>query len=151
MKIEELLELEEGYSATAYYCGSGYPTIGIGKRIGPKGAALSNYQFKVSKSLAVAWLIDELIDIEIALCKLDWFNSLNEDRKMIIKSMTYQLGFDGLLKFKGMISAIKRNDFGSASAEMIDSLWFSQTENRAKRHAIVMLTGHDYSSYNIAS
>ena len=148
MKIEELLDFEEGYSAVAYYCSAGYPTIGIGKKIGPKNAPLSNYQFEVSRSLAKAWLIDELIDVEIALNKLDWFHSLNEDRKVIIKSMAYQLGVTGLLKFKATISAIKASDFDLASAEMMDSLWREKTENRAKRHALVMLTGDIKSAYS---
>lgn len=38
--IIQLIQIEEGYREKAYYCSEGYPTIGTGHKIGPKGAPL---------------------------------------------------------------------------------------------------------------
>lgn len=141
MNIAQVLEREEGCRESAYYCTSGYPTIGIGKRIGPKNAPLEMYDFTVSKSLAQAWLIDELIGIEQELYGLDWFINLNKDRKTIITSMAYQLGCNGLLKFKRMIAAIELEDWQGVAIEAIDSKWHKQTMERADRHIQVLLEG----------
>ncbi len=107
MNIHQLLELEEGYRAKAYYCSEMYPTIGIGTKIGPKGSNLRHYDFTVSRDVAMALLEDELKGIYKALDKLEWFNSLSDDRKTIIESMCYQLGVSGVMKFKKNDSGIK--------------------------------------------
>jgi lysozyme len=140
MNIAQLLEMEEGYSESAYYCSEKYPTIGIGKRIGPKNAPLSMYEFKVSRSFAQAWLLDELINIEAELSKSDWFCSIVGDRRIIIIAMAYQLGVNGLLKFKKMITAISICDWVTAANEAKDSRWYKQTTARADRCIKVMLT-----------
>ena len=67
--VQFVLNYEEGFSAKPYYCSAGYPTIGIGQRIGPKGAPLKLYEFTVSKSLAAVWLAEKvketLADFEV--------------------------------------------------------------------------------------
>ena len=138
MNIQQLLEFEEGYRAEAYYCSEGYPTIGIGTKIGPKGSSLRHYDFKVSKSLAYAWLMDELVSIEAELSKLDWFCAITGDKRTVLISMAYQLGVSGLLKFKNMIAAIKADDWDLAALEAIDSRWYNQTTQRAVRHAKIL-------------
>ena len=40
--ITSLLQYEEGFREKPYVCSEGYPTVGTGIRIGPKGAAPSN-------------------------------------------------------------------------------------------------------------
>ena len=141
MNINRLLEIEEGYRAKPYLDSLGFPTVGIGKRIGPKGADLSNYQFTVSKSIAYAWLEEEVEIVEHALNSYRWFNKLDDDRKTILLSMGYQLGVAGLLGFKRMIEAIEIEDWEWAAYEAKDSLWYKQTAHRAARHVAVML-GH---------
>ena len=145
MDIISLLNREEGYSEKPYYCSAGYPTIGIGKRIGPKGAPLSQYQFTVSKQLAAVWLSEELqqkvadmsahanITAAMAVC--------NDARKAILISMAYQMGADGLAKFTNTLKAISEKRWSDAKSGMMNSAWAKQTPNRANRHATQMLTG----------
>lgn len=136
--IHNLLEYEEGYREKPYLCSEGYPTIGIGKRIGKKGDNLNHFDFTCPKPVAYAWLDEELKEIVKALNKLYWFNELSDDRRCIIVSMAYQMGIKGLFKFKGMIRAIESKDFNMAAVEALDSLWAKQTPNRANRHAEVL-------------
>ena len=47
--------------------------------------------------------------------------------------MAFQLGIDGLLKFKNTLNLIEAGDYETASKEMLNSLWAKQTPERAKR------------------
>ena len=55
--------------------------------------------------------------------------------------MAYQIGVNGLLKFKKMISAIEFGDWEEAERQALDSKWAKQTPARAHRHAKVIRTG----------
>ena len=138
----KLLEYEEGYRSQAYYCSEGYPTIGIGKKIGSHKQPLSDFALiDVPKSVAYAWLEYDL-QTTIKQCQtFKWFNALNQARKDIIVSMCYQLGFDGFCKFKKAIKHIENRDFSLAAQEMLDSRWARQTPERAHRHSKVMAVG----------
>ena len=143
--IISLLNYEEGFSEKPYYCSAGYPTIGIGKRIGPKGAPLSQYQFTVSKQLAAVWLSEELqqkvTDMSAHANITSAMAACNDARKAILISMAYQMGADGLAKFANTLKAVAEQRWGDAANGMLNSSWAKQTPNRAKRHAKQMLTG----------
>ena len=151
MNIINLLNYEEGYSETPYYCSAGYPTIGIGQRIGPKGAPLKLYEFTVSKSLAAVWLAEKvketLADMDKYLNISAAMNACNEPRQAILISMAYQMGAEGLSKFTSTLKAIANQRWHDAQSGMLASKWARQTPNRAQRHAIQMLTGSWYPEY----
>jgi len=142
IKLFDLLKFEEGYRSHPYHCSEGYPTIGIGTKIGPKGASLDKYTFNVSEKAAKAMLDDDVLFIIKTLVNCKWYVGLNEDRQTIIKSMAYQIGLFGIVKFKNMIAALESNDWQRAHDEALDSLWARQTPERARRHAKVLLTGN---------
>ena len=138
MNVEELLDFEEGFSAKPYIDSLGYPTIGNGTLIGPKGAPLSCYTLEVSREVAHLLLKDMMsINLE-KLRQLYWYENLDEDKQMIIQSMAYQLGMSGLLKFKNMIKALTDKNYSESEKQALDSLWAKQTPARAKRHATVL-------------
>lgn len=139
--ITKILKFEEGYRSNAYYCSEGYPTIGIGKKMGDKHVPLSSYQFTVSEQVAKLWLSEEVSQIIDQLNDHPFYVSLDETRKLIMESMAYQLGINGLLKFKKMIAALESKDWQLAHDEGLDSLWSNQTPKRANRHMDVILSG----------
>ena len=59
-------------------------------------------------------------------------------RRAVLLSMAYQMGVDGLMKFKNMWAAINRQDWDDAADQMLDSKWARQTPERAGRHARIM-------------
>ena len=143
--IISMLNYEEGFSAKPYYCSAGYPTIGIGQRIGPKGAPLKLYEFTVSKSLAAIWLAEK---VKETLADMDKYPNIraamavcNEPRQAILISMAYQIGADGLSKFTNTLKYVATQNWHAAQAGMLASKWAKQTPNRTNRHAIQMLTG----------
>lgn len=149
--IISLLNHEEGFSAKPYYCSAGYPTIGIGQRIGPKGAPLKLYEFTVSKSLAAIWLAEK---VKETLADMDKYENIraamaacNEPRQAILISMAYQMGSEGLSKFTSTLKSVAAKEWHAAQSGMLASLWARQTPNRANRHAIQMLNGSWYPDY----
>ena len=149
--IISLLNYEEGFSAKPYYCSAGYPTIGIGQRIGPKGAPLNLYEFTVSKPLAAVWLAEK---VKETLDDMDNYANIraameacNEPRKAVLISMAYQMGAEGLSKFTNTLKAVAEQRWSDAQAGMTASKWARQTPNRANRHAIQMLTGVWHQEY----
>ncbi|MNR52556.1 hypothetical protein D3C85_1724170 [compost metagenome] len=55
--------------------------------------------------------------------------------------MAFNLGVEGLLKFKNTLRLVEIGDYKSASVEMLNSAWARQVGNRAKRLSKQMLTG----------
>lgn len=151
-EINPLLRQEEGVRYSPYIDSLGYPTTGIGFKLGPQGAPLSHYTFTLSDNTINAWLDDNVQGVqadmmqnsEIAIA----LNHCNQPRKDILTSMAYQMGVNGLGNFHHMLSAITAEDWDDASAQMLDSTWAKQTPDRAKRHAAVMQSGQWSPTYN---
>ena len=141
--IYKLLGFEEGMETKVYRCSEGYPTIGKGTKIGPKGAPLEYYTFTVSEKVADAMMEEKISRITRILLRENFYCRLNEDRQIIIQSMAYQMGVSGVAKFENMIKALSLKGWQRAHDEALDSLWAKiQTPERAKRHAKVLLTGN---------
>lgn len=149
-QIVEILNYEEGYKETPYRDTEGYPTVAGGIKIGPKGASLENYTFRVPRQVGDVWMqttVDSMVtqmntrpSIYAALKKC------NPARADVLYSMCYQMGPDGLAAFKNTLSMIASENFSGAANGMLDSLWARQTPKRAQRQADVMRTG-TYDAY----
>jgi lysozyme len=143
--IIELLRQEEGVRYSPYLDSLGYPTIGVGFKLGPQGASLRDYTFTLSNNTINTWL-DELVtavyarmmqnsEINFAL------GHCNSARQDILISMAYQMGVAGLGGFHQMLSAIIAEEWETAASQMMSSCWAKQTPSRAQRHRDVMLSG----------
>lgn len=144
-QIIPILNYEEGYRARAYLDSEGYPTIGVGFLIGPKGAAISNYSFTLSKNVSDVWL-QEMVDAKTAEMRASpaitaALRQCNPARSDILISMAYQMGTQGLAGFKNTLDMIAAGNFTGAASGMMNSRWARQTPNRARRHSDVMRTG----------
>jgi len=149
-QIIPLLNFEEGYREKPYIDSEGYPTVACGIKIGPKGAALSNYTFTVPRNVGDVWL-ESFVNTTIVKMNtnpaiVSALKACNGPRRDILISMAYQMGVNGLAEFKNTLAMIADGNFSGAANGMLTSLWAKQTPNRAKRHAEVMRTG-DMKSY----
>ena len=63
--------------------------------------------------------------------------TISEDAKIIIIEMIFQLGGNGVSKFRKMWQALQQDppDYAEASVQMLDSRWAKQTPNRANEMA----------------
>lgn len=144
-QIIAILNFEEGFKSTPYIDTEGYPTVGTGFKIGPKGAPLSNYTFMLPKEVSDVWL-QSLVDTTVAKMNgtpsiLAALKQCNAPRRDVLVSMAYQMGVNGLAAFKNTLAMVEAGNFTGASSGMLASLWAKQTPKRAARHAEVMRTG----------
>lgn len=143
--ITSLLQYEEGFREKPYLCSEGYPTVGTGIRIGPKGADLKNYEFTVPREVDAVWLQYKLNECMRSMLSNERIskaiNVLDEARTAVLVSMAYQMGVAGLAQFKNTLYLVETKQFEEAATAMLDSRWARQTPNRAKRHAEQMRTG----------
>ena len=148
-QIIPLLNFEEGFRARPYIDTEGYPTVGVGFLIGPKGAAVRNYTFSLSKNVSDVWL-QEIVDARLKDMQSNpsiaaALKQCNPARADVLQSMAYQMGINGLAAFKNTLAMVAAGNFAGAAAGMLNSKWATQTPKRAQRHAEVMRTG----SYDI--
>jgi len=139
-EIVSILKEEEGFRSEPYIDTEGYPTIGYGLKIGDKGQPIEHFKlFKMSSDVGLLYLREEVLSLYERLSgTFRWFQTLNNERQVVITCMAYQLGVSGLSKFKNMAKAIENGDWGEAASQMLDSRWCEQTPNRVKRMATIM-------------
>jgi len=118
---------DEGLRLKPYKCTAGKWTIGVGRNLDAKG---------ISEAEAMLMLDNDIRDAKANVRQLiRTFDLLSDDRKIVLVSMVFQMGKNGVSKFTGMIKAIEMKEFGIAANE---SRWARQTPNRAKRLAEMM-------------
>lgn len=143
----ERLEFHEGYRANKYICTGGKTTQGIGHNL--DNNPLNETEKIIIKDLN-HWTRAEarfVLSNDIEKCKLllnnmvRGFNKLDDERQYALVDMCFQLGINGLLKFKKMLKAIEVGDFEEASKQCLDSSYAKQTPSRANRIARLIKTG----------
>ena len=158
-----MLKFDEGCKNTVYWDTEGYPTIGIGHLIIKKEtrdpvliySELDKQTGTTERILSpetILKLFKQDIDKlrkEIAKNKFlyDVYITLDDVRKSAIENMCFQLGVNGVSKFKNMINSLSKKDYSSAYNHGLDSSWYKQTPNRALRVMTTLKYG-DYRSYN---
>ena len=134
--IQRLLRRDEGFRRAAYYDHLGFLTIGIGRLIDARrGGGITEEE--------ALYLLDN--DIRSRLSALDaeipWWKNLDEVRRAVLLSMSFQLGVDGLLSFRATLRAVREKRYGDAADLMLLSKWAQQTPLRAHRLSDAMRSG----------
>ncbi len=70
-------------------------------------------------------------------------DKLNPVRRRVICNMIFNMGLSGVLGFKKMWKAIKKEDWDKAKTEMLDSTWSQQVGRRAFELANLMRKGEE--------
>jgi lysozyme len=121
--LKEQLIRHEGLRLTVYDCPAGYKTIGVGRNIEQKGITEDEALYLLEND--IKYFTRQLED------NLIGFQDLSEDKKAVLVNMAFNLGVNGLLKFKNMLAAITEERWEDASSEMLNSRWADQVGNRA--------------------
>ena len=129
--IDDLIN-DEGIRLKAYRCTAGKLTIGIGRNLDDKGLSIQEIMYLCKND------INEILP---QLQKLPFWNELNSARQEVLANMAFNLGVEGLLKFKKTIDLISKKEYEKASAEMLRSKWANQVGKRALRLSKVMRSG----------
>ena len=134
-RLRKQLEIDEGVKYEIYNDHLGYPTFGIGHLVrsdDPEHG--SPVGTEVSKD-RVAEAFDSDIESVLSDCRILYpdIDDLPEEAQQIIANMMFNLGRPRLSKFKGMKRGVDARDWNVAADEMVDSAWYRQVPNRAKR------------------
>ena len=140
--MNELI-MDEGYKAEVYLDHLGYPTFGVGHLIletdEEHGAEVGTH---VSEERVKECLNQ---DIDIVCTELDknlsWWSELDDVRQRVMANMCFNLGYPRFSKFKKFLTAMHKQDFETASVEMMDSRWATQVGARAERLQFKVLNG----------
>ena len=130
-QLIETIKKHEGFSSIPYTDSKGYPTIGYGTKLG------------ISKEEA-EWLLKHrlkgmVLKVDYRL-KLEDIN-VSDNVKQALYNMAYNLGVDGLFKFKKMLQALKYKNYELASKEALDSKWAKEVGSRAIEIADIIKKG----------
>ena len=129
-ELKKRIKKNEGFSLKPYKDQLGYLTIGYGHLILPNETYLLKNK---TNKLQLNSIFDQ--DFERALGDYKRFikqKHHNKKDKELLIEMTYQMGAKRVLKFKKLISNMKKNKRHLVCFEMMDSLWYTQTPNRVK-------------------
>jgi lysozyme len=114
----------------------GYPTIGFGFCVSEdRGAELPG-------RIGEDWLRHAVLERWNRLVTLEpWLQEQPEDVQRAVANMAYQLGVEGVRRFRKMLAALKDGDRRTAAAEALNSRWSEQTPERARRVAALIRGG----------
>lgn len=147
MNWEERLTYHEGLKLTPYKCSAGKLTIGIGHNIEARPfteeekKAIGDWKKGITKNMAYMILRNDMEICFKDLRKLGFWYYLDSERRYALLDMCFQLGYEGLSKFKKMLEAIRVKNYDEAYKQCLDSNYHRQTPKRAERIAKLIKTG----------
>ena len=129
--MRDMIKKHEGWRSKPYEDTEGILTIGYGFNIAQG----------ISREEGDAILDIRLKNVLVSTVSLEEFKHLDDIRQIVIVNMIYNLGLEGVKKFKRMWKAIGNKDYKSAAVEMLDSKWAVQVGRRAEELSDIMRTG----------
>ncbi len=144
----DMLRRHEGFRAKSYRCSAGRLSIGYGYNLESNALQLTAKELRdmkshgISKPMAEILFLRTLAQVEHQVGnKIIWLSKLTDVRQSVLVNMAYNLGVDGLLKFKKTLAHIERGEYAAASVEMLDSKWYRDVGDRALELSNIMKTG----------
>ena len=135
-KLKSWLIREEDEVLHAYTDSEGYLTIGVGRLIDlRKGGGISHEEADLLLTNDISEKYAELTT------RFPWTTQLDDVRFNALMQMAFQMGVDGLAKFKLAMAYMQGGSYTQAAGEFLNSLWAKQTPNRAKRVTDAIRTG----------
>jgi lysozyme len=134
-ELVEALKQDEGCRLTAYLDSVGVWTIGYGHTPTTTGTVWTQAE-------AEKHFIDDILKHNRGIhAKLPWLRNLDPVRRRVLENMAFNLGIEGLLKFKNTLAYVQAGQYDKAADGMLASLWAKQVKGRAVRLANEMRTG----------
>lgn len=131
-RLKGLITKHEGLRLVPYYS-NGKLHIGVGRNLEEMG--ISKAEAMMMLTTDIGWVTDE--------CEREfqWFDALDDPRRAVIMSMVFNMGMPTFRLFRQMIAAMARQDYMTASLEMLKSEWAQQVGSRALELAAMMKDG----------
>ena len=141
--LQRRIKTEEGFRHEPYRDTRGILTIGWGSNMHHLPAdelaevwSLPNRKgLGITEEQAQVFMTADIRETLRFLAKYTWWETCSKGQQRAFADMAYQLGEARFRGFRKMLRACKRGDWAKASEEALDSLWATQTPNRARRVA----------------
>lgn len=126
----------EGKRNFVYRCPRGKLTIGAGRNLEDVG--LSDDEIRVL-------LRNDIARVHAQARMEPWWPhvSANDARARAMLDLIFNLGLEGLRKFRKMLAAIQRDNWAEAAIELEESLYFHQVGRRARDNQYRIRHGRD--------
>ena len=131
MSLIARIKQHEGLSTKPYYCTADKLTIGYGR----------NLEVGITEEEAEYLLANDIKTAKAGAESFAAYWEMNNIRREILTEMIFQMGVNGVSKFKKFLAASTNHDWARAADEMLDSQWAKQTPERAKSLAKLFLRG----------
>lgn len=128
--IQQLLIRDEGLRLKPYVDSVGKTTIGVGRNLDDRGISEEEAMMLLNADIFHA------IDGVQKCCSV--YHDLSRPRQLVMISMAFNLGAEGLKKFVRFLNAVHLADWDDAADEMLQSKWATQVGPRAHRLADMM-------------
>lgn len=131
---QELAE-DEGCKYEIYLDHLGLPTFGIGHLVTKEDKEYGKEVGTVIEQERVQQVfnLDMAVTIDDCMTLYSDFADLPDECQKIIANMMFNMGRPRLSKFKGMKAGVDARDWNEAADQMVDSRWYTQVPNRARR------------------
>ncbi len=124
------IKKNEGYSKIPYKDQLGFYTIGYGHLI--KNNENKYFKNKYEKK-HFEYLFENDLNNAIKDYKKNFYKKAHDLKvKELLIEMIFQLGSQGVLRFKKMLFYLNKKQNHMVCLEMMDSLWYKQTPQRVK-------------------
>jgi len=124
---EKYIKKHEGFRQFVYKCPAGKLTIGYGRNLENRGITIEEAEYLIRNDIS---------DLEKRLKeKIDFWKDLSETRQTVLIDMAFNIGINGLLKFKNMLEFSRQGEFSKAAIEILKSEYAKQVKNRAIENA----------------
>ena len=137
INLRRRIKKNEGFSLTPYKDQLGYLTVGYGHLILPHETHL--LENKNNKNQLKELFIQDFNQALNDYRKLIKHKTHNTKDEELLIEMIFQMGACKVLKFKKLLSNMRKNKKHLVCFEMMDSLWYTQTPNRVKNLIIAFL------------
>lgn len=138
--IIDQLKRDEGFRADVYVDTVGKRTCGYGHNLDAN--PLPDLAFPITEAQAMQILGKDVECISTNLMHaLSWITGLDEARLGVFQNMAFNLGGNGLLGFSHMLSYVQAGEYDNAADAMIQSKWYIEVGDRAKRLVQQMRSG----------
>jgi len=127
--LKQLAE-DEGFEGRPYRCTSGKVTIGYGFN-------LDDWPLSPEECLPILKARATKVRADLAY-RIAYFYDLPDAAQDVLVNMGYQMGVEGVLKFKRTLEHLRDARWQDAADEMLNSTWAVQTPQRARRLADIV-------------
>ena len=130
LNLIKRIKKNEGFSSAPYKDQLGFLTIGYGHLILPNEKHLA--ENKISKNKLERIFIQDFKSATKDYQKYLKKNTSNRKDEELLIEMVFQIGIKGVLRFKKLLSNMRKKNKYLVCFEMMNSLWYKQTPKRVK-------------------